>query len=118
MTWKAVRLELARTKEFPNGSAGRAYLLRLPLGEDGVIDDRAYRANPTYATVRRYWPNEPDRAGYLLPQGSGWAFSYAIDLLDRDRANLEAGPIRLGGELTILEADGRQLPFRVVRCDG
>jgi hypothetical protein len=31
MTWKTIRLELARTSEFPNGSAAHAYVLLSPL---------------------------------------------------------------------------------------
>ena len=41
MNWRSIRLELARTKEFPEGSASRAYLLRLPLDEKGLIDEQA-----------------------------------------------------------------------------
>ena len=33
MSWKSLRLELARTKEFPNGSPAHAYLLHLPLDD-------------------------------------------------------------------------------------
>jgi hypothetical protein len=43
MTWKSIRLELARTKEFPEGSASRAYLLRLPLDDRGRIYESALR---------------------------------------------------------------------------
>ena len=39
MNWKTIRLELAATREFPTGSAGRAFLLRLPLRDDGSIDE-------------------------------------------------------------------------------
>ena len=41
MTWQSIRLELARTPDFPDGSASRAYLLRLPLHRDGLIDEEA-----------------------------------------------------------------------------
>ena len=34
MTWKTIRLELARTPEYPEGSAAHAYVLRLPLCHD------------------------------------------------------------------------------------
>lgn len=119
MTWKTVRLELARTKDFPNGSAGRAYLMRLPLDGHGVIDETEFTANPQFATVRRYWPNEADRAGYLIRRKKGWAFSYAIgDEDDEDIFHLESHPIALGEYLTITETDRTRLPFRVMRCDG
>lgn len=118
MSWKNVRLELARTQDFPNGSVGRAYLLRLPLDDSGLIDEGQVISQPQRATVRRHWPNEPDRNGYLVPSPGGWAFSYAADgsLIDGP-CNLEAHPLRVGDCVTIIEADGARLPFRVTYCN-
>lgn len=119
--WTLARLELARTPEFPEGSASRAYLLRLPLGDDGLIDDAALAEDPAQATVRRSWPDQADQSGYLVRKGRGWAFSYALGE-DDDEAlyHLEAHPIRLGEYLTLTEPDGTRLPFRVasVAADG
>src|SRR5580765_7738714 len=58
MNWKSIRLELARTPEFPEGSASRAFLLHLPLDQDGLIDEEVLRDAPARATVHRFWPNE------------------------------------------------------------
>jgi hypothetical protein len=107
MTWKTIRLELARTKEFPEGSASRAYLLRLPMDDDGLIDETELRDLPAQATVRRFWPNEPDLSGYLIRTSRGWAFSYRLG--EEDDAtifHLETHPL-------LTEPDGRKLPFRV-----
>lgn len=118
MSWKTIRLELGRTKEFPNGSAGRAYLLRLPLDEQGFVVDDQFSSNPERATVRRYWPNEADRNGYLIRKRGGWVFSYALgDDDDELLFHLESHPIRLGEYLTITEPDGAKLPYRVVSCE-
>ncbi len=112
--WTLVRLELARTPEFPEGSASRGYLLRLPLGDDGLIDEAARSGQPARATVRRFWPAETDQAGYLVRKGRGWAFSYALGEDDDESLyHLEAHPIRLGEYVTLTEPDGRRLPFRV-----
>lgn len=73
MTWQSVRLELDRTGEFPRGSASRAYLLRLPLLDDGTIDDEAIARMPERATMRRMWSNEPERSGHVRRIGDGWA---------------------------------------------
>ncbi|MCJ8157021.1 hypothetical protein [Sphingomonas sp. LaA6.9] len=120
MSWKTIRLELARTPEFPNGSPGRVYLLRLPLDAEGRIDPVEFRADPELATVRRYWPNEADQTGYVIRRpGGGWALSYAVgDDDDEAIFHLETHPIRLGEYVTITEADGEQFPFRVMRCEG
>lgn len=114
MNWKSIRLELARTSDFPEGSASRVYLLRLPLKDDGLIDEAVLRKTPARATVRRFWPNEPDMAGYVLRAPGGWAFSYEPGEEDDETIfHLENHPIRLGEYLTLTEPDGRRLPFRV-----
>gem|GEM_PF-408456 len=118
MDWSVIRLELARTPEFPEGSASRAYLLRLPLDADGMVNVEAFKEKPELATVRRYWPNERDKEGYVIRKRNGWAFSYALgDEDDETVFHLETHPIRLGEFVTITETDGQKLPFRVVRCE-
>ena len=114
MQWKNIRLELARTREFPEGSATRVYLLRLPTDESGLIDEAAICDTPARATVRRFWPNEPDRAGYVIRTPRGWAFSYRRGE-DDDEAifHLETHPMRTGEYVTLTEPDGRRLPFRI-----
>ncbi len=114
MEWKNIRLELARTHEFPEGSPSRAYLLRLPLRDDGLIDEAALREMPARATVRRHWPNEADMSGYVVRTPRGWALSYRIGEEDDERIfHLETHPLRPGEYITLTEPDGRQLPFRV-----
>ena len=114
MNWMNVRLELARTKEFPEGSASRAYLLRLPLGEDGLIEEAAVAADPGRATVRRFWPNQPDLSGYVVRTPRGWAFSYRVgDEDDESVYHLENHPMRIGNYITLTEPDGSEFPFRV-----
>lgn len=114
--WKLVRLELARTPEFPEGSASRAYMLRVPLADDGLIDSVALSRNPAMATVRRFWPNQPDQSGYLVRNGDGWAFSYALgDDDDEAVYHLESHPIRLGEYVTLTEPDGTRYPFKVMQ---
>jgi len=119
MNWKSIRLELARTPDFPEGSAGRAYLLRLPLDDDGLIDAPALQRSPALATVHRYWPNEPDMSGYVIRTPRGWAFSYEIGEEDDEAVfHLETHPIRIGEYITLTEPDGRQLPFKVADLRG
>jgi len=114
MNWKTIRLELARTKDFPEGSASRAFLLRLPIDDDGMIDEAALRQLPAQATVRRFWPNEPDLSGYLIRTPRGWAFSYRVGEEDDETIfHLETHPLRIGEYITLTEPDGRKLPFRV-----
>ena len=72
------------------------------------------RTRPELATVRRFWPNEPDQHGYLLRTGDGWALSYAPGDADDERIyRLDAHSIAPGSYLTLTEPDGTRLPFLV-----
>jgi hypothetical protein len=117
MTWKTIRLELARTPEYPEGSAAHAYVLRLPLDDNGFIERTAMKHPSESPMVHRMWPNESDRVGVVISQRAGWAFSYEIgDADDEGIFQLEHHPIKIGEYLTITEADGERLPFKVVSC--
>ncbi|QWT16580.1 hypothetical protein [Sphingobium xenophagum] len=118
MTWKSIRLELARTHDFPEGSPDRQYLVSLPLDDNDLVDADALKAEPARATVRRIWADEPDRHGYIVAAGTGWAFSYAVGEDDDEPIfHLETHPVRAGEYLTLTEQDGEVLPFRVTQCE-
>lgn len=113
--WRNVRLELAATPEFPRGSASRAYMLHLPVREDGTIDEPGFHANPVIAAFRRFWPNEPDRRGLVVRTGEGWELSFQAE------AGGKAGsfPIAMnrllpGDQVTIAKKTGGIWRFRVV----
>jgi hypothetical protein len=115
-SWNLVRLELARTGEYPEGSASRAYMLRVPLDDAGLIDEAALAKRPALATVRRFWPNEADQTGVLIRNGKGWIFSYAVgDDDDEALYHLDDHPLRVGDYVTLTEPDGSRLPFRDAR---
>lgn len=116
--WHIIKLELARTDEFPTGSPSRSYLIRLPLDAEGMVDETARAGDPARATVRRFWPNEPDQSGYVLNSENGWVFSYAIvEVGEENFCQLEDHPIRAGEHLTLTEANGTRYPFHVVRAE-
>ena len=109
--WKTVRLELAGTAQFPAGSVGRAYLIRLPLDDTDGIDEAAFRANPERATVHRFWSSEPDETGHLVRDGDGWAIACG----DRPprRLDLHGKPVRLAETLSIGADFEPPIPVRV-----
>lgn len=109
--WKNIRLELGRTNEFPAGSVSRAYLIRLPLDDDDIVDQHAFELNPYRATVRRHWSTEPDETGLVLPVADDWAMR-CNGTADR-RLELNGRPMRLGQQISVVEPDGAILPFRV-----
>ncbi|WP_300974985.1 hypothetical protein [Sphingomonas sp. LHG3406-1] len=115
MNWKSIRLELGRTHDFPTGSASRAYVMRLPLADDGTIDEQAVVEQPEQATVRRMWPSQPDVSGHLIRAGQGWAFLAGRNGHQRKVwSEFDALPINEGGLLTLRE-NGQALPFRVAK---
>ena len=121
-----IRLELASSWQFPRGSAGRSYLIRLPLTNEGAIDTAALQSQPSRATVRRYWPNEADMVGHLVPTSTGYAIRYEMNGTARLNGGSEtighgdpplfqfgADAIRVGEEIFLTEPDGHQVRYRV-----
>ena len=128
MKWKVIRLELASSWQFPRGSAGRSYLVRLPLTDDGGIDIGALQAQPARATVRRYWPNEADMVGQLVHTPNGYAIQYELNGSARPNGQAEANgqgevrlfqfgadAIKLGEEIFLTEPDGNQARYRIAK---
>lgn len=76
MPWTLVRLELAPTAEFPQGSAARGFCLRVPLGQDGHIEVDTHARTPLRATARRFWPSEPDLTGYVVRNRNQWQLQW------------------------------------------
>ncbi|MFC7538098.1 hypothetical protein ACFQPG_12115 [Sphingomonas sp. GCM10030256] len=115
MSWTSIRLELGETGEFPNGSASRAYLLRLPLADDGTLDARALESAPEQATVRRLWPSEPDISGQIVAAGDKWVIMAGRSGRNRcPFSEIDPRPISEGALLTLREK-GRKLLFRVAK---
>jgi hypothetical protein len=117
MTWKTVRIELGRTPAFPNGSDTHAYVFRIPVDENDLLDREALEQPEQSPVVRRFWPGERDSSGVVIATPKGWAFSYGVGEDDDEIFyHLENHPIRVGEYLTITEHDGEQYPFRIVSC--
>lgn len=112
-----VRLELARTKEFPDGSAARGYELVLPLDDNGHLDEAAWRETRARYVVRRFWDGEPDEHGHLIhTRRRVWAFSYAPGKDDDTPVFSLASHVFKNGEyISIREQDGETQTFRIVR---
>ena len=124
MNWKVIRLELASSWEFPRGSVGRSYLIRLPLTENGAIDNATLDSQPGRATVRRHWSNEADMLGYLVRTPMGYAIRYETNGARQHRSGTKgpndqrllqfgADAIEVGEQIFLTEPDGRNLCFRV-----
>lgn len=114
INWRNVRLELAGMPEFPHGSATRAYMLHLPLKQDGTIDEEALRENPGIAGFRRFWPNEPDRSGLVVRTDSGWALSFRPAANGAGSVPIDLKRLLPGDEVVINKHAGGIWRYRVV----
>ncbi len=112
-----VRLELARSKEFPNGSAMHGYEFIAPLDAGGHLNSDEWKKAKAKCTVRRFTAGEPDEIGLLIDVGRGWHFDYDADDRDDDEPlyKLDRHEIKKGEYLSITEHDGVMRTFKVIR---
>lgn len=111
MSWKTIRLELARAPRFPRGSASRAYLLHLPVDESGAVEEEMFARAPALATARRHWPSERDRVGYVRRHHGRWVVSFPDG---PSTFQLPDQLLRAGAEVNITESDGETFAYRVM----
>ncbi len=116
MTLMRVRLEVARTGEFPNGSSRHGYEFLVPLAEDGHVDMDAWPHVRDKCTVVRFWGGAPEERGLLRHTGHGWRFDYDARVTTDDEPffKLDQHRITPGAYLSVREHDGVQRPFKIV----
>jgi hypothetical protein len=115
MTLKVVRLELARTKDHPQGDPGHAYEFRAPLTADGRLDADAWPAVKDLCVVRRFEKGVEQEKGLLVRTAGGkWVFSYAPGDDDDEALFRFSSHVFTPGEyISITEHDEQQRTFRV-----
>jgi hypothetical protein len=116
MTLKRIRLELARTKEFPAGNPNCGYEFVAPLTGDNLLDAEGWKQHRDDCVVRRFWQGADDEHGRLVHgRGGRWMFSYE-DGEDDDEPifKFDRHAMRLGEYVSITEHDGVTRPFRIV----
>lgn len=113
---KFVRLELARTQEFPEGSRNHGYELTVPVDREGHLDREGWHKDKTRCKVRRFWAGEDDQFGNLVhTRRHAWAFSYAPGEEDDEAIyHLESHIFATGEYVSVTEHDGVTRPFKVV----
>ncbi|WP_346907612.1 hypothetical protein [uncultured Roseibium sp.] len=114
---RKIRLNLARTKEFPQGSAHHGYEFTAPLDETGHIDAGMWKKEREHCRVRRFWGAEEEEIGHLVHKpGGSWAFHYDIEGEDDDEAGYRFGThaFQPGEYVSIKDEDGDLYTFQVV----
>lgn len=116
MTLSRVRLELARSAEFPHGSSAYGYEFIAPLDSDGRIDVDTWRTEKSRCTVHRFWRGEDDENGLLAHHRSGWAFDYDPNETDDDEPlfRFENHQFKKNEYISVTEHDGVQRTFQIV----
>ncbi|HVZ68353.1 MAG TPA: hypothetical protein VG891_02745 [Rhizomicrobium sp.] len=114
-----IRLELARTEGFPEGSSQHGYVFVAPLDDKGHIDAPAWRPLKDRCFVTRFWGDEPVQHGTLRHVGGGWRFDYERNTHGDDEPffKLEKHVMEPGAYVSLTEQDGVQRPFRVISVE-
>lgn len=121
--FKLVRLNLARSKEFPNGSSQHGYQFVVPLNSDGHIDAVQWRMYRKACRVTRFWPGQDDQTGQLVHKPGGqeharWVFDYDQETTDDDEAGYRFGAHRfVPGEYVTISDQNQPHTFRVVSVE-
>ncbi len=120
---KRIRLNLARSKEFPLGSERHGYEFVAPLGADGYIDSELWQKHRDRCRVRRFWGNE-EEIGRLVHKSGGreharWVFDYDETADDDDEAGYRfaSHAFRPGEYVSIRDEDGELHTFQVVSVE-
>ncbi len=118
--FKYIRLELARSKEFPEGSTSHGYEFIAPLDADAHIDPVLWHDYREHCMVRRFWGGE-EEVGRLLhkpggPEHARWVFDYTGTADQDDEAGYRFGvhAFRPGEYVSIRDDAEAMHTFRVV----
>ena len=116
MTLSQIRLELARTPEYPQGSPEHGYEFVAPLTNGAHIDSKSWIELKDRCRVVRFWGDQERENGVLRHVGTGWRFDYDAkdDADDEPFFKLDRHTLVPGAYVSITEHDGVQRPFRVV----
>ncbi len=118
MTLSKIRIEMARSPEFPDGSAAHGYEFVAPLNSADHIDAEAWHQLRAKCRVKRFWQGEPYELGHLVRKpGGSWAFHYDVHGDENDDETgyrLGNHIIRSGDYISIREHDEEMHTFKIV----
>ncbi|MDP2410776.1 MAG: hypothetical protein Q8M26_10885 [Pseudolabrys sp.] len=122
--FKRIRLSLARSKEFPQGSERHGYEFVAPLDAKGHIDADLWRKHRDNCRVRRFWAGEDDQIGFVVHKPGGveqarWVFDYDKTAEDDDESGYRFGShaFEPGEYVSIRDDDGEMHTFQVISVE-
>lgn len=123
-TLKRIRLNLARSKEFPQGSPKHGYEFVAPLDGNGHIDIALWRQHRDHCRVRRFWEGQDDEIGFVVhkpggPEHGRWMFDYNPRRADDDESGYRFGThvFRTGEYVSIRDEEGEMHTFVVASVE-
>ena len=123
-TLKRIRLNLARSKEFPQGSDRHGYEFVAPLDDKGHIDVELWRKDREHCRVRRFWAGQDDEVGFVVhkpggPEHARWVFDYDPGAVDDDESGYRFGThaFRTGEFVSVRDEDGDMHTFVVASVE-
>ena len=118
---KKITLNLARSKEFPDGSVRHGYELTAPLDASNHIDQDTWQKHKAACTVHRFWADEAPQHGHLVHRAGGakgatWGFDYDIKSEDDDEAGYRFGDhaFTVGEYVSVRDPEGELHTFKIV----
>jgi hypothetical protein len=117
---KTIRLNLARTKDFPQGSDRHGYRFTAPLDAEGHLNAEGWKKHRDVCRVLRFWAGEEDDVGHLVHRpGGSWGFTYDIDGDEGDESGFKLSSHQFvpGEYLSIRDDDGELHTFTVVTVE-
>ena len=121
--FKRIRLNIARSREFPLGSSRHGYEFVAPLDETGHIDPHLWHKHREHCRVRRFW-GESEELGRLVHKPGGkeharWVFDYDETAAADDEAGYRFGShaFRPGEYVSIRDEDGELHTFQVASVE-
>ena len=122
--FKRIRLNLARSKEFPSGSAQHGYEFVAPLDTKGYIDPQLWQQHRDHCRVRRFWNGAEEQIGRVVHKPGGaeharWVFDYDETRTDDDESGYRFGThvFAPGEYVSIKDEDGDVHTFRVMSVE-
>ena len=121
---KRIRLHLARSKDFPNGSTRHGYEFVAPLDAKGHIDAHLWQQHRSHCRVRRFWNGADEQIGQLVhkpggPEHARWVFDYDASRSDDDESGYRFGvhAFSPGEYVSISDDKGELHTFQVVSVE-
>ena len=120
---KRIRLNVARSKEFPEGSSRHGYEFVAPLDAEGHLDAEMWRQYRDHCRVRRFWGAE-EEIGELVHKPGGreharWVFDYDKSTEEDDEAGYRfaSHTFRPGEYVSIRDDEGELQTFQVAAVE-